>query len=189
MLRRIHDQDSQVEVELDLSRFCTTMQSPSTARGAFGLYRPRLLSRIDRPLVQRSSDRRLAGLSNSKQFRDNIRSKICAGSDNSRQGSILTSSTQYTLALWLLSEFPAQAADTADFSKGGFAKESYYVTLGLFLLSLPGKHFRFVVLLWQISSGLCHCPTLRKTYEFLAHEWVVPQGCGLRSKGHLRQRK
>jgi hypothetical protein len=34
----------------------------------------------------------------------------------------------------------ADAADTAtDFSKGGFAKESYYVTLGLFLLSLPGE--------------------------------------------------
>ena len=31
----------------------------------------------------------------------------------------------------------ASAAGT-DFSKGGFAKESYYVTLGLFLLSLPG---------------------------------------------------
>jgi hypothetical protein len=45
------------------------------------------------------------------------------------------------LTLWLLSELPA-LADTTDFSKGGFAKESYYVTLGLFLISLPGasKH-------------------------------------------------
>jgi hypothetical protein len=33
----------------------------------------------------------------------------------------------------------ADAAGAADFSKGGFAKESYYVTLGLFLLSLPGE--------------------------------------------------
>ena len=41
------------------------------------------------------------------------------------------------MALWLLSELPA-LAETTDFSKGGFAKESYYVTLGLFLISLPG---------------------------------------------------
>lgn len=33
----------------------------------------------------------------------------------------------------------AAAAAATDFSKGGFAKESYYVTLGLFLLSLPGE--------------------------------------------------
>ena len=33
----------------------------------------------------------------------------------------------------------ASAATTTDFSKGSFAKESYYVTLGLFLLSLPGE--------------------------------------------------
>lgn len=33
----------------------------------------------------------------------------------------------------------AAASAATDFSKGGFAKESYYVTLGLFLLSLPGQ--------------------------------------------------
>ena len=42
-----------------------------------------------------------------------------------------------SFALWFISELPALAEQT-DFSKGGFAKESYYVTLGLFLLSLPG---------------------------------------------------
>ena len=42
-----------------------------------------------------------------------------------------------SFTLWLISELPALAEQT-DFSKGGFAKESYYVTLGLFLLSLPG---------------------------------------------------
>ena len=42
-----------------------------------------------------------------------------------------------TAALWLISGLPAYAEGT-DFSQGSFSKESYYVTLGLFLLSLPG---------------------------------------------------
>ena len=46
---------------------------------------------------------------------------------------ILTSST----AVWMLSQLPAQAEGT-DFSQGSFSKESYYVTLGLFVLSVPG---------------------------------------------------
>ena len=41
-------------------------------------------------------------------------------------------------ALWLLSQLPAQAEGT-DFSQGSFSKESYYVTLGLFVLSVPGQ--------------------------------------------------
>ena len=49
-----------------------------------------------------------------------------------------------SFALWLISELPALAEQT-DFSKGGFAKESYYVTLGLFLLSLPGMLSSFVL--------------------------------------------
>lgn len=40
-------------------------------------------------------------------------------------------------ALWMLSQLPAQAEAT-DFSQGSFSKESYYVTLGLFVLSVPG---------------------------------------------------
>lgn len=40
-------------------------------------------------------------------------------------------------ALWMLSQLPAQAEGT-DFSQGSFSKESYYVTLGLFVLSVPG---------------------------------------------------
>lgn len=40
-------------------------------------------------------------------------------------------------ALWLAAGGPAAAADAV--GSGGFAKESYYVTLGLFLLSLPGE--------------------------------------------------
>lgn len=40
--------------------------------------------------------------------------------------------------VWLLTEMPVSAEDIVDFSKGSFAKESYYVTLGLFLITLPG---------------------------------------------------
>lgn len=40
-------------------------------------------------------------------------------------------------AIWALSQLPAQAEGT-DFSQGSFSKESYYVTLGLFVLSVPG---------------------------------------------------
>ena len=50
-------------------------------------------------------------------------------------------------AMWLLSQLPAQAEGT-DFSQGSFSKESYYVTLGLFLLSVPGV-FQYD------GSGLC----------------------------------
>lgn len=42
-------------------------------------------------------------------------------------------------ALWLMSALPACAEGT-DFSQGSFSKESYYVTLGLFVLSVPGKN-------------------------------------------------
>lgn len=41
-------------------------------------------------------------------------------------------------ALWLATAAPSLAADAAA-GGGGFAKESYYVTLGLFLMSLPGE--------------------------------------------------
>lgn len=43
--------------------------------------------------------------------------------------------------LWLLTEMPVSAEDIVDFSKGSFAKESYYVTLGLFLITLPGRSY------------------------------------------------
>ena len=57
--------------------------------------------------------------------------------------------------LWFLSEAAALADQGSDFSQGGFAKESYYVTLGLFLLSLPGS---FAIVLrhtfWLFQAGL-----------------------------------
>jgi hypothetical protein len=61
-------------------------------------------------------------------------------------------------AFWLLSQLPAGAAeDAVDFSKGGFAKESYYVTLGLFLISLPG--------LWSQIKRAPKASKTRKTFE------------------------
>ena len=64
-----------------------------------------------------------------------------AQSGGSRQSSAGCALTGLPLsgALWLLSEAAVRADQSADFSQGGFAKESYYVTLGLFLLSLPGS--------------------------------------------------
>lgn len=42
-------------------------------------------------------------------------------------------------ALWLLSEHPALAEQaSSDFSKGSYRIESYWASLGLFLISLPG---------------------------------------------------
>ena len=41
--------------------------------------------------------------------------------------------------MWLLTELPAFSEEAVtDFSQGSFSASSYYVTLGLFLLSLPG---------------------------------------------------
>ena len=57
-------------------------------------------------------------------------------------------------------ELPAVAA--SEFQPTGFSKESYYVTLGLFLLSLPGKHLSnmrtgsHLVPMHRIEPG-CHC--------------------------------
>ena len=64
-----------------------------------------------------------------------------AQSGVSRQSSAGCALTGLPLsgALWLLGEAAVRADQSADFSQGGFAKESYYVTLGLFLLSLPGS--------------------------------------------------
>lgn len=61
-----------------------------------------------------------------------------------------------TFTLWLLSELPA-LAEKKDFSQGGgFAKESYYVTLGLFVLSLPGESFFTSVLCMAVRYDQ-HC--------------------------------
>ena len=53
---------------------------------------------------------------------------------------------------WLLAQLPAGAEEIAqtDFSKGSFSTESYVVTLGLFLISLPGETLHCAIgLLWN----------------------------------------
>lgn len=47
-----------------------------------------------------------------------------------------------SILLYMMSEMSARAEGISgtDFSKGSFSTESYIVTLGLFLISLPGKH-------------------------------------------------
>ena len=63
-------------------------------------------------------------------------------------------------ALWMLSQLPAQAEGT-DFSQGSFSKESYYVTLGLFVLSVPGMTSCYSV--WRLGCAV----TLRSRPIFL----------------------
>lgn len=69
--------------------------------------------------------------------RKSIQTLVKAAGGQSHEDVAFAASAS-TFGLWLLSELPGLAAETTDFSKGGFAKESYYVTLGLFLISLPG---------------------------------------------------
>lgn len=126
------------------------MQSSQVARGAFGLQRPQLRNRSINPLTQETSERRAAALLRQKQIAVGTSRKICAKSGISQKDAVLTASTSGAVGLWLLSTLPALADETVDFSKGGFAKESYYVTLGLFLLSLPGEMLRSVDLAMKI---------------------------------------
>lgn len=109
-------------------------------------------------LTKEISDRRAAAFLRQKEIASGTSRKICAISGNSQKDSVLTASTSSAVGLWLLSTLPALADETVDFSKGGFAKESYYVTLGLFLLSLPGKQFSIGDLPLNLSvSKLCFC--------------------------------
>lgn len=65
---------------------------------------------------------------------------ICCETSNERGfTSNLSPLVASSTVMWLLSQLPVQAEGT-DFSQGSFSKESYYVTLGLFLLSVPGRH-------------------------------------------------
>lgn len=114
------------------------MQSSMLSVGAFTTRCPRVPLR--RPALQQSSvdaGRRPAAYSRRAQTFAPACS--CSGRDAQNAGRIpVSAAAASSLTLWLLSELPA-LAETTDFSKGGFAKESYYVTLGLFLISLPGE--------------------------------------------------
>ena len=72
-------------------------------------------------------------------------------SHKTENGSAVHPLLSCSAALWLLSELPAYAEQT-DFSQGSFSKESYYVTLGLFLLSLPGMR-RLCLAAWQEAAA------------------------------------
>ena len=56
----------------------------------------------------------------------------------SSSGSLSLPAVLAPLGLWLASSGVADAA--TDFSKGSYAKESYWATLGLFIISFPGDH-------------------------------------------------
>ena len=77
-----------------------------------------------------------------------------------------------SFALWLISELPALAEQT-DFSKGGFAKESYYVTLGLFLLSLPGVLPSFVLSRCKCRESLSRMISCIIILDASSASWAV----------------
>ena len=56
----------------------------------------------------------------------------------SSSGSLSLPAVLAPLGFWLASSGVADAA--TDFSKGSYAKESYWATLGLFIISFPGGH-------------------------------------------------
>ena len=102
-----------------------------------------------------------------------VQTVSCRATSNDNFQQKLSPVALSSTAVWLLSQLPAQAEGT-DFSQGSFSKESYYVTLGLFLLSIPGK-FRRAVLssacldrqdqetvckdttLWVLTAVFCAC--------------------------------
>lgn len=99
----------------------------------------------------RSSPRCMRRQSNSMQIRCQQQQR-----DFSPKRDLLA--PELMLGLSFLAALPAQAEETVaavtDFSKGSFSKESYYVTLGLFLISLPGKICGTILpLLYMLSSA------------------------------------
>lgn len=169
------------------------MHTGAIARGAFGVHRPQLLTRVARHSPSGLSDQRLATNSKGRYDRCTKSTRIRASSENSRQDVVLTASTSSALALWLFSALPAFAEDTVDFSKGGFAKESYYVTLGLFLISLPGKYFRSVEITQrpyqEPGSVLLPSNAIRKILQYFQRWNLQSQGFGPKSKERPRRRK
>ena len=83
-------------------------------------------------------------------------SKKSALPENGRQYG---RAAEVSTALWLLSQLPANAAESSvDFSKGSFSTQSYIVTLGLFLISLPGEQsgFTWSPLLYGVDPRAFH---------------------------------
>ena len=86
-----------------------------------------------------------------------------------------------SFALWLISELPALAEQT-DFSKGGFAKESYYVTLGLFLLSLPGVLSSFVLSRCKCRESLSRMISYTVVTHASSASWTVASAVHIATK-------
>ena len=85
--------------------------------------------------MQAFKQTRVVRLSNLKQ-RESCRCRAGKAGSVSSPADVAAAST----TVWLLSQLPVHAAEqTVDFSKGSFSTESYVVTLGLFLISLPGE--------------------------------------------------
>lgn len=76
-----------------------------------------------------------------QQYRLETRQGHCKASNREGQtAKRAVSAAETSTVLWLLSQLPANAAESSvDFSKGSFSTQSYVVTLGLFLISLPGN--------------------------------------------------
>ena len=82
------------------------------------------------------------------------------------------------VATWLLGGLPAGAEEAVDFSQGSFSQQSYWVSLGLFIISLPGtfllrsyESYAPVNLqlltagLWSLVKRAPKASRVRKTFE------------------------
>ena len=93
------------------------------------------LARAGLRTVQAFRQTRVVRASNRKQ-RESCRCRAGKAGGVVSPADVAAAST----TVWLLSQLPAHAAEqVVDFSKGSFSTESYVVTLGLFLISLPGE--------------------------------------------------
>ena len=131
-------------------RPCCTSGRPVTARAHFLGGRPPVKSGVAPGIAQRCRRQSGCRAHSSEHHHKSPEYQAAASISGS-------------FALWLISELPALAEQT-DFSKGGFAKESYYVTLGLFLLSLPGVLSSFV-----LSSCKCRV-SLSPTTSYITYQ-------------------
>lgn len=79
--------------------------------------------------------------------------QISATASTERVTSQLSDALPASFALWVLSEVPAISAELS----GGPPASSYYVSLGLFLITLPG--------LWSLIKRAPKAKVRRRTYE------------------------
>lgn len=122
-----------------------------------------LLKRRNAPVSLFASE----GIAKQSTKKHTIRTSTARSSSAVRQGSVAALASgrgqvhgrrtaELSTAIWLLSQLPANAAESSvDFSKGSFSTESYVVTLGLFLISLPGMGITYAQYLWLFSSVAC----------------------------------